>query len=977
MMLRELYSKLDPPRRGGCSADIVLVHGLKGHWTGTWEAPDGTVWPRDLLPKHLRNANIGLRVLSFEYGGSISGTSSKAGITDCAQTLLQYLIDERDDERRPVVFVGHSLGGVIVKRAIRIAYDDPAFESIKNATLGVVFFATPHGGDRKHFSLFLNDALDCVRPTMPVWPERIVRPSRSMKEEIQKDPGLFPLISRDFLFISSKLSFYNFREERIMKLLRRVVVDKTQGTLDHKLVIDNMISGDHISLCKFGQDESGFSSIWQGMEAMVLGSSSQNKANKRLEALESLCSSELCQSMMARKPMNDTGKWIFERTEFADWRNHDAKTQRLWISGPPSCGKSYLAKNIVDELKTNNQLVVCAFLGASDAMSIDLWHELSGFLQQAMGIIPRLPDNKSNLEGTEINDYLSQALHRIPIRRNSWSYPTESNILGLLASTVRQVLDMEPEPLDSMLMPKWDDVKLHGGWTLSDLRDLWFKVMAKVLGKRASPIFVVIDGFDEMDRGCQEEFWKVLQTLSDKAPRESQNMKLLLLSNKYADLDSAAGKNQFIRYTITDKDTVADITKTIDHALKSVNKLYPFLDKQTGKKMMSEAVSKAANGIYLQADLVLGSLKHTPYKEHELDEFLKNPPRRTVELYDHLFGRIWKDAQMRRPIKQVLSWAIFQREGLSAAELGIALALGVLRERNNGESIDHDKLRDNLNQNTNLWVGRYCGHLVKFKNNRYELVHPSLRKYLLTDPDQLDGEYDDHHKLLYHADFYLDEAEGHAELGRLCATYLAMPIFAQSVRSMSTSWSAWHAALKQRMKEHEFLRYAALHWLDHLRLAGDLSPPGRKIREEKLDRERRQLLENQLLGNAESWAEVRCYFHDWHQNKDDSLRLCLVDAIIKGKSSPPGVTRWADTQAEAIEKELPALTKQRRPPPPPKAATTLPVATTSVTAETPVITETPVRTETPVVAATPPVRARRDPWLVRRARTVSNFLGQS
>ncbi|KAI0867934.1 hypothetical protein GGS24DRAFT_483824 [Hypoxylon argillaceum] len=156
MVLHQLYPKLDPgvsdPR--DIHADIVLVHGLMGHYINTWKAEDDTVWPSDLLPEALRKrtdlnkrteldiqTELHIRVLSFEYGGSIMGTSSQAGINDAAQHLLQCLYDKREDQRdksRPIIFVGHSLGGVIIKRAIRLAYNNYRFRSVKKPISGVV-----------------------------------------------------------------------------------------------------------------------------------------------------------------------------------------------------------------------------------------------------------------------------------------------------------------------------------------------------------------------------------------------------------------------------------------------------------------------------------------------------------------------------------------------------------------------------------------------------------------------------------------------------------------------------------------------------------------------------------------------------------------------------------------------------------------------------------------------------------------------
>ncbi len=65
-----------------------------------------------MLPKRMPEA----RVLCYEYNGSIKGTTSIAGIWEHALTLLQRLNELRRcgvKDQRPIIFVGHSLGGVM------------------------------------------------------------------------------------------------------------------------------------------------------------------------------------------------------------------------------------------------------------------------------------------------------------------------------------------------------------------------------------------------------------------------------------------------------------------------------------------------------------------------------------------------------------------------------------------------------------------------------------------------------------------------------------------------------------------------------------------------------------------------------------------------------------------------------------------------------------------------------------------------
>lgn len=95
---------------GGIS--FCFVHGLRGHATNTWTVLD-VCWPRDLLPKQLPNA----RVLTFGYS-ALNRDDTPLSIKDLGKTLLESLsINGRHDKAatRPLIFVAHSFGGLLVK----------------------------------------------------------------------------------------------------------------------------------------------------------------------------------------------------------------------------------------------------------------------------------------------------------------------------------------------------------------------------------------------------------------------------------------------------------------------------------------------------------------------------------------------------------------------------------------------------------------------------------------------------------------------------------------------------------------------------------------------------------------------------------------------------------------------------------------------------------------------------------------------
>lgn len=114
---------------------IILVAGLGGHYVSTWEAIDGTVWPRDFLPNHgsAMNNPLKLRIKSFHYNTTIKGTTSIAGLREHAADLIRKLYNDREDDMaasiRPLIFIGHSLGGMLIKRVSRSIPTYPIFST--------------------------------------------------------------------------------------------------------------------------------------------------------------------------------------------------------------------------------------------------------------------------------------------------------------------------------------------------------------------------------------------------------------------------------------------------------------------------------------------------------------------------------------------------------------------------------------------------------------------------------------------------------------------------------------------------------------------------------------------------------------------------------------------------------------------------------------------------------------------------------
>lgn len=99
--------------------DIVFVHGLTGDREKTWALENQEPWPKTLLPTELPN----IRVLTFGYDANVvnlGGVVSENRIANHAMNLITALASyrEKDDtQERPIIFVCHSLGGLVCEDA--------------------------------------------------------------------------------------------------------------------------------------------------------------------------------------------------------------------------------------------------------------------------------------------------------------------------------------------------------------------------------------------------------------------------------------------------------------------------------------------------------------------------------------------------------------------------------------------------------------------------------------------------------------------------------------------------------------------------------------------------------------------------------------------------------------------------------------------------------------------------------------------
>ena len=222
-------------------ADIIFVHGLDGDARTTWQEkgrPD-TFWPGWLgeeFPK------AGVWSLDYE-SSSMAWRGDSMPLYDRANNVLN-LFEQEGIGQRPIGFVCHSLGGLLIKQILRNAKDfkNSAWQAVMGLTRFIVFLSTPHSGS-----------------SMANWIQylgKLLRASVSVKELEAHHPQLRQLNIwyRDHVADLGIKNFVYCEEQKTgrtyLGLGGILVVDKTSADPGIPGVTPISLDEDHISICK-------------------------------------------------------------------------------------------------------------------------------------------------------------------------------------------------------------------------------------------------------------------------------------------------------------------------------------------------------------------------------------------------------------------------------------------------------------------------------------------------------------------------------------------------------------------------------------------------------------------------------------------------------------------------------------------------------------------------------------------------------
>ncbi|KAL8653022.1 MAG: hypothetical protein Q9226_004017 [Calogaya cf. arnoldii] len=254
--------------------DVVFVHGLNGDPHNTWTSETTkTFWPARILPPILEEEKA--RVLVYGYDADVTSFTdgaSKDKIHNHAEQLVADLTANRRIRKaieRPIIWIAHSLGGLVVKRALISSAEirgnkTEHLRSIFVSTYGILFLGTPHhGSDVAQWG----NRLEWICSVM--LPKKVMDSQPQLIDALKTNNETLQNIDRQFIQILNRFHIYFFHEGKPTNLkgTLKFIVDETSASPTVQDVERAVIQADHSHMCKFENENApGFDLVVEGIQ---------------------------------------------------------------------------------------------------------------------------------------------------------------------------------------------------------------------------------------------------------------------------------------------------------------------------------------------------------------------------------------------------------------------------------------------------------------------------------------------------------------------------------------------------------------------------------------------------------------------------------------------------------------------------------------------------------------------------------------
>ena len=614
--LTVIYPDPDQPPKSPSEAikvDIVAVPGLGAHPEFTWKSKNKVDWIRDsnMLPGKVTNA----RIMIFEYESQWFGRDSiNQRLSIVADQLVQALYKRRlRDTKRPIVFVCHSLGGIIVEKAIVTAkLRQSDYPNIFMSVVGCVFLGTPfRGTESTNKATMLAQMAETVGLGVDSGLVRMLEEKSETLKDLLSDFSASAKESNMHIFC-----FFEQHASDMINLIfksspfkhKEMIVEEDSAQIDGYQT--GALASDHFGLNKFtGPKDGRYISVSGEIKVAVQKADGILKLRQNairqtliddgtyqtiLDDLKATDPQKDLKDSLRDRPVNEDS-WVLGNKNYLEWE--EAKDSKvLWIHGNAGKGQPIIASSVMQHLE----------------------------------------DREKQTEGFYLAYFFcdEKASHRRTIR----------DVLKLL---IRQMVLKNRDLAEYLLV---DDHTGKKGTRRSQkfdnipLASLRGNLQNMLRDSAVEKVFSIVNAFDETDIESRKEFLSqlehYLEPRSEEPGDEETNVKWMFLSRSgRPDIEKGLTK----ALTICMEDT-ENAKKVNDSVKREISEQIDELARRKGLNdaltyLMKRYVYVKADGNYIYAHLVVQELENLQPPQTSIStvrKLLEDLPYGLTEMFESM-----------------------------------------------------------------------------------------------------------------------------------------------------------------------------------------------------------------------------------------------------------------------------------------------------------------------------------------------------
>ncbi|KAF8425285.1 WD40-repeat-containing domain protein [Tirmania nivea] len=602
--------------------DIVFVHGLGGGSRKTWcyDRNPKIFWPEWLrdIPE-LSHA----RISTFGYNADIIANTrtTQANVESFAKELLHCLSihGQRHEAfgRVPIIFICHSMGGLVVKRAcVKASGDgDKRMREISAKISGIIFLGTPHRGSSQ--AKTLNNVVSLLGRGGS---------GKAYLKDLTVNSALLQMLNDDFRHLATRINLFSFWEKKKTRIggFEQMIVEQYSAILGYAEEGSAPLLADHHLICKFSSPEDPnyaivTSTILAIVEKIFVEVETTTPGNRKLYLQEihqfllspDVISTEADFYTVRSKRLEGSCQWVTQQAWFTRWEQGklDSNSEIFWLSGHPGTGKSVISTFLIDQLKHSGHSCYYYFFKSSDVSKRTLERCLLNMAYQISLAEPAVGDKLRYL------------------------HESQFNLVGA------ELLLLWQKIFVSSILPIYEQKRL--------------------------PLFLIIDALDETENSMA--IFPLLHTLG-----HIPNLRLCVTSRPSTEftqqLNRLEKKVKINNHTITQKDNIDDITYLVETTISSL----PLLEEV--RMHIVDLVIQKAEGNLLWVSQVSNQMLKAGFNQESLLQVLQQVPPGMDQIYADILAKMRAAPPKQKDIARwIIQWILSSFQPLRVSTLQEAL----------------------------------------------------------------------------------------------------------------------------------------------------------------------------------------------------------------------------------------------------------------------------------------------------------------